>query len=125
MSYLPTFSFRDIVRYSIIATVVVILAGYTTWQARLLLTGPVIEITEIPPTVQHDREVEIAGYASNITGITLNGKNIYTDKNGYFQEDVILENGYTVITLEGKDRYGRTSSVVKEFVYQKQATTSY
>jgi len=60
----------------------------------------------------------IGGEATNITGITLNGRTIYTDKNGYFKEAIILENGYTIATLEGTDLYGRTTRIERSLFYQ-------
>ena len=49
--------------------------------------------------------------------LTLNDREIYTDKNGVFTEALVLENGYTVATLTAHDRYGRTQELTETFVY--------
>lgn len=110
-------TFRQLVRYGLTVAVVLLLVGYALFQARLLIIGPVITLIEEPTPIQHERVVELSGKASNIVTINLNGRQIYTDKNGYFKEAIILENGYTVVTLTGKDRYGRTVSLSRSFVY--------
>ena len=36
-----------------------------------------------------------------------------------FSEAVVLENGYTVVTLRAEDRYGRSRIIEKSFVYAR------
>lgn len=117
MRSFESLSLRNIIMYLVVAIGVTLFVGYVLFQARLLITGPVIELINEPPTEQTERVVKLQGYAQNIVKITLNGKTIYTDKNGYFKEALVLENGYTIATLEGTDRYGRTTQLEKAFVY--------
>ncbi len=109
--------FRSYIKYALICLGVIVFVGYTLFQARLLITGPVIDLLDEPGVEQSERVVKLQGYAQNIVKITLNGRAIYTDKNGYFKEALILENGYTKATLEGTDRYGRTTQLEKTFVF--------
>jgi len=94
-----------------------LLIGYTLFQARFLIAGPQITLISEPEGIHSQRFVVLEGTAENIVRMTLNGRQIYTDKNGYFKEGLILENGYTIATLQAYDRYGRTHSYKKEFVY--------
>lgn len=97
--------------------VVAILLAYTAYQARFLLQGPQITLGEEPTIVQSDRSVTLTGSTRNIARITLNGRQIFTDETGIFEEVMWLENGYTIATLSAEDRYGRTTSLVRPFVY--------
>lgn len=115
--YKQRFTFKQFVQYSLLFVLVLTFLSYTLWQARLLIIGPTITLTAEPAVVVHERTTELSGYAANIVRITLNGRQIYTDKNGYFKEVLVLENGYTVATLTGTDRYGRTTSLTRTFVY--------
>ncbi len=49
-------------------------------------------------------------------------RKIYTDKDGYFKEALVLENGYTVATLQAEDRYGRITKHTEEFVFTNPRT---
>lgn len=109
---------RVVIKYFLISLVVVGFLGYTLFQARLLLTGPTLETLDTLNAVQSERTVTLEGRAQNVVKITLNGRDIYTDKNGYFKEVLVLENGYTIATIEGTDRYGRTSTLTRTFVYK-------
>lgn len=110
-------SLRCLLYYLGITLTVCVFVGYALFQARFILAGPQIVLQNIPEVVQTQRLVTLEGVAQNIVHITLNGRKIYTDKDGYFKEALILENGYTVATLRAHDRYGHTRSYTQEFVY--------
>lgn len=111
-------TFRTTLYYIGMILIICLLVGYTIFQARFIIIGPVIIMYNIPEVVQTQRLIILEGNAQNIIKITLNGRQIYTDKNGYFKEKLILENGYTISTLQVHDRFGRTSSYTHHFVYQ-------
>lgn len=100
---------------ALIITTAIIL--YIVFQARFLLIGPQLVLLEELPAVTNERFVTIVGQATNITSITLNGRPIFTDEDGYFSEEMMLENGYTIATVAATDRFGRTTDIVREFMY--------
>jgi len=107
----------NILYYFGVVVVFLFFMGYTVFQARFLITGPVILLKDVPSTIQTQRLIYLEGTAENIVRLTLNGRQIYTDKDGYFKEALILENGYTIATLQVRDRYGRSRSYIQKFVY--------
>jgi len=109
---------RRLMRLAGACLLIVFLIGYTAYQARFLLQGPTITLLEEPPIVHTDRTVTLTGSTRNIARMTLNGRQIFTDENGIFEEVLWLENGYTIATLSAEDRYGRTKAVTRPFVYQ-------
>jgi hypothetical protein len=112
------FTFRTLLIYSFIAACAVAFIVYVLFQARFLLAGPQIFLSSVP-TASEERLITLEGQAKNIIRMSLNGRQIYTDKNGYFKEALVLENGYTVATLEAQDRYGRITKHTQEFVYTR------
>src|SRR5690606_34355895 len=76
------------------------IVAYALFQARFLLTGPALALEIEPVPVQSTPTIAISGTAKNITSLTLNGRTIYTTEAGVFEELVILEKGYTIVTLE-------------------------
>jgi uncharacterized membrane-anchored protein len=111
------YSFRTLVKYWLIAVVTLLMLGFILFQARFLVTGPRIVLTEVPQGPQNERQVTIAGTAYNISRLWLNDRPIYTDAEGNFKEAIVLENGYTIATLRAQDRYGRTTEVSRPLVY--------
>lgn len=91
--------------------------SYITFQARLFIAGPQITLTTEPGVVHSERAVVLEGVAQNITEIRVNGRAINTDEQGVFREPVVLENGYTMVSISAKDRYGRETKLTRDFVY--------
>ena len=111
------YSFRTIIKYWLIAGLLLLVISFVIFQARFLITGPQIIITEAPEGPQNERQIHIVGTAYNISRLWLNDRPIYTDAQGNFKEAVVLENGYTIATLRAEDRYGRTTKVTRPLVY--------
>ena len=113
---------RTILIYGLVACFCTLFVGYVLFQARFLIEGPEIHLKAVPLNPQENRVVILEGTAANITRMTLNGRQIYTNPSGYFKEELILENGYTITTLQAEDRYGRIQTLKREFVYSPKKT---
>jgi len=113
---------RTVLMYLCIFVCIGSFAFYVLFQARLLIAGPQISIVS-QESVHADRLITLEGQAKNIVRITLNGRQIYTDKYGNFKEALVLENGYTVATLQAEDRYGRVTHHTETFVLTEEART--
>ena len=108
-----------IVSVSIIAIVTIGLAIYGYSQSREYLRGPVIMIDEpINGSSSTTSLVSLRGSARNISFLTLNGRQIFTDEQGRFSESLLLQNGYSIMTLEAKDRFGHIVEKRLELVYK-------
>lgn len=112
-----TFPFRTIVKFTLGFLGLLCVLAYVTFQARFLITGPQIVITEEIGVVQNQRQVFLTGHAYNISHLWMNDRPIFTDAQGNFKEALVLENGYTITTLRAEDRYGRETKAVRQFVY--------
>jgi hypothetical protein len=110
-------TFRSIIKVSVLISLLLVVLAFVIFQARYLILGPQIRITEEPIGPQSERQVFIAGDAYNISHLWLNGRPIYTDLQGKFKEAIMLENGYTVITIRAEDRYGRSTEITRTIVY--------
>ena len=63
----------------------------------------------------------IKGVALKATHLTLNGREIFIDKEGNFSESVSILPGFYVITLNAKDRFGKTAEKKFELVGKESA----
>ncbi|MEX0934129.1 MAG: hypothetical protein WD003_02670 [Candidatus Paceibacterota bacterium] len=114
---------QKIKQYLIIAFTIAlfgIIAGYTYNRASVLIHGPRISIETPKNGATVGRELlTIQGYAYNTSAITLNDNKIFVDENGLLREQILLAEGYNVITLAAQDRFGRTTQQTLELVYKK------
>lgn len=52
---------------------------------------------------------EVVGRCPKATYISLNGREIFIDKEGVFSEQISLLPGYQIVTLNAKDKFGKTN----------------
>ena len=111
-------SLQFVFRLILGVVIVGILVLYGMFQARLLISGPTFTLTHEVSTVEQDRVVIITGIAENIISLTLNDRPIFTDDNGNFSEILVLPDGYTIMTLRARDRYGRETVLRRSLVHK-------
>jgi hypothetical protein len=110
-------SVRTFLGFFAILALIGFIGWYALFQARFLIAGPQITLNDNLDVVQTERTITIRGNAENIVKITLNGLPISTNEDGVFTESLVLESGYTIMTLHAEDRYGRETSLARSFVY--------
>jgi hypothetical protein len=115
---IPTVSIERILKIGFIVFLVILFAGYAGYQARNLIQGPSITLLGEFGSVQTDRAVTLVGTARNVVVLRLNGREIHTNEQGRFEHTLTLENGYTIMTLEAEDRYGRKTDLTRSFIYK-------
>ena len=95
-----------------------IILGYGVSKSVNLLTGPKIEI-ESPRNGETLREplLNIKGLVKNAAFISLNDKQIFVDDKGNMTDQILLYEGYNIITVKAKDKFGGEKTVVREIIY--------
>ena len=86
--------------------VLVLLVVYGAYQAREYLRGPRITIVQ---AVKDGPLLRLEGTALRIAFLSLQGKQIFTDENGHWQETLLLLPGYNIVSIVARDRFGRTT----------------
>jgi hypothetical protein len=111
---------KAIIKISIIVLIITVIVGYSYFQSRNLINGPQIVLTS-PKTgsTLANPLVAITGNASNISFLSLNDRQIFVDKDGTFNEELLLSPGYNVWTIQAKDKFGRIVTKKIELVFIK------
>ncbi len=111
---------KTIVKISIIVLVVTAIAGYSYFQSRNLIRGPLVSLSMLPTgSTVASALVAVKGTASNISFISLNDRQIFVDKDGKFNEELLLSPGYNMWTIQAKDKFGRIVTKKIELVFNK------
>lgn len=88
---------------------------YTLFQAHEFIAGPKLEIftpKNGETIASTSAEVLLKGNADNISFLTINGLQVFTDEQGDFSRKLLLPEGLAIITVEAQDKFNR--SVKKE-----------
>ena len=111
---------KAIIKISIIVLVASAVIGYSYFQSRNLIKGPQVSLlSPITGQTLSDPLVSINGVAKNISFISLNDRQIFVDKDGKFNEQLLLSPGYNMWTIQAKDKFGRIVSKRIELVFKK------
>jgi len=111
----------SIVRTSSIALLILVLIGYSIFQAQKLIRGPIIDVYTPENGVTYNQTlIEVTGRAQNIAYLNLDDRPIFTDKNGNFSEKLLLSPGYNIIKLDARDKFKnytekRLEVILKEY----------
>ena len=114
MSYAKQVNIKVVGFFILIAGIL----GYAYYQTHNLIMGPIVTIETPENGITFSSPVaEITGGTKNISEITINDRHIFVDESGTFKEKLLLSPGYNIITLQAKDKFGRTATRVLELVY--------
>lgn len=92
---------------------------YAVWNARNLILGPRIEVLEPEDgALISSPTLIVKGTVKNGSFISLNGRNIFTDNNGIFSEEILPQYGYNVMKIEAQDRFGKRTEKLIRFYYK-------
>jgi len=97
-----------------------LILGYSLYQSRNLLMGPVITINEPKNgSTTEEQMIKIAGAAKNIKSISLDDRPIFIDEAGSFSEKLLLSNGYNIIKISAWDKFDKKTDKLIEVVYKE------
>ncbi|MFA5023049.1 MAG: hypothetical protein WC385_03445 [Candidatus Paceibacterota bacterium] len=100
--------YRCLIKPFLVILVVVLIVGYSGLKLKDLLIGPQIIISSPSDgsTISKNM-VNVKGKAERISQLYLNGKKIFTDEAGNFNEPYLLASGYNLLEIIAHDQFGR------------------
>ncbi|OGG61268.1 hypothetical protein A3C87_01580 [Candidatus Kaiserbacteria bacterium RIFCSPHIGHO2_02_FULL_49_34] len=106
---------------SILAILFIVYVGY---QGRFFIIGPTLTVTEPSVVTQTSRSILVQGSVTHATLITVNGYPIDTDLAGNFSYPLVLPDGYSILTISARDRYGRERTETRSLFLAPEAATT-
>ena len=96
---------------------ILIITLYAVDKTKNLIIGPEINIrTPLNGAIVAESVLEIEGTARNISKISINDRQILIDQNGLFRDQLVVSVGYNIISVVGKDRFGKIKKVELEII---------
>lgn len=99
----------------------VIIATFAYIKTSFLMKG-----VQIEAVIDHNDSSPIAnikGKASNAVYLSLNGREIFIDKDGSFSETIALLPGFQIIDLKAEDKFGNTAEKTFQVMHEEDANT--
>lgn len=109
-------------RIGLVLSIVVIalIFGYFWHQLSYLINPPAIKIARPNSDLTiREKAIEISGQTEPDVYLTVNGQELYVDKEGYFKGIVNLDSGLNILKFEAKDRFGKINTVIRRIMVTK------
>jgi transcriptional regulator with XRE-family HTH domain len=101
-----------IVKNIIIFLVFILCFAYLGVEAKGVFNPPPLEIyNPTNNTVIQGQKIEIVGKTDSGVNISINEKNILTDNDGNFKEEINLQSGVNVIKISANKKYSKTNTI--------------
>jgi len=102
----------------LVAIVVLIVIGYAYGRTEAFIKGPRITVTYPKNgSALKESRLEIRGTTEHAARLLLNGRGIFINEEGEFNEIVFLFPGYNILTLKAEDTFKRIVTKELELVY--------
>ena len=88
-------------------SIAVIVGTYAFLRAQSFLFGPTLEVLFPEPHQHLPHAFTLRGLTKNNTYLSINDQRIYPDKKGFFEKDLVLPAGYTIVKLYAHNRQKR------------------
>lgn len=100
--------YRCLIKPILVALVILLVVGYSGLKLKNFLTGPqVVVLSPNDGATIKENFVKVKGKAERISQLYLNGKKIFTDEQGNFNETYLLASGYNLLEIIAHDQFGR------------------
>ena len=90
----------------------VLVLVYGIWQARDFLSGPRVYLESPKEGEILDQSLlYVKGRAIDVSKFMLDGRTIFTDENGNFEEKILLADGVNYIEIYAEDKFGHAKKI--------------
>lgn len=109
------------IKLGITIIVSITFAVYVLFQARFFIVGPTLTILEPTTTRYATSTLMVRGSVTHAVEIAVNDFPIDTDRAGNFSYELVIPEGYSILTVTARDRYGRTKSIARELFLESES----
>lgn len=97
----------------------ILVVWFFYWQISFLIRAPELEVSQPLTDITVKEEVfEIIGKTNSSAYLTVNGQEVYIDKEGGFKNLIELSEGVNIIEIQAQNRFNKTNEIIRRIIYQ-------
>lgn len=113
-------NFKKILRIILFSLFFIFIIVYAFFRSKELIFGVKIKDVNLNNyTTVNEEIIKIRGNAKNAIKLMINGREIYIDQKGNFEEDFAFLSGYNIISIQAQDKFGHTDEKNYKLMYIK------
>ena len=115
---------KKLLKFISLSVLFCFMVGYGIWIGHDLIFGINLDISGIQNNeTTSTSTIDLTGVAYHATEITVNDRTVSVEEDGAWHDTIALLNGYNIIKVSAKDKFGRTISKVFTINYTAQPST--
>ena len=100
--------FKKLLKIALPVFLFVIILSYTYYRTKNLVGGVILEIAGVTDGQTFDESpLTLTGSARNASKLTIDGREIFIDKDANFAEQLLLLPGYNILEIKAEDKFGK------------------
>lgn len=117
--------FKQKIRFTGALFFFALLAGYAYFRGFTLLHGDTMQIQGLTEGIHITTPfVSLSGSIDHAISLRVNGRNVSTNQDGDFTDELVLLPGYNITTIESRDKFGHVNQKIMRTYYQPNTAPS-
>ncbi len=113
-----TTDFKKIIKIALLSILLLFMVFYGFFRSKDLIFGVKIKNVNITDGMKSDTDMlKISGNTKNVKVLTLDGREIFVDQAGNFEETIALHPGYNIVDIKAKDYFGGSDEKIYKVIY--------
>lgn len=101
----------------LVAITVILIVGYLIYQFDYLIAPPKLFIDYPSEDLTINRsDIEISGRSDPTAKLTINGQQVYINKDGKFKQSINLSPGENKLNIEAINRFGKKTGIIRQII---------
>ena len=100
--------------------IILAIAGYLIYQLDFLIAPPRLSLDYPSQDLTFTQtSIEVLGQSDPTAKLTINGTQVYIDKDGKFRQVINLSPGQNTLIIEAVNRFGKKSEITKQIIVKQ------
>ncbi|MCF7834021.1 MAG: hypothetical protein K9L98_01295 [Candidatus Pacebacteria bacterium] len=109
---------KKILKFSFLGVFFIFIIVFSFFKTKDLIFGVKISgVNIVDGSTIKDSVLKLTGNAKNASKLVLNGREIYIEKDGNFNETIALLSGYNRVHIQAEDKFGNRDEKNYQLIY--------
>jgi len=105
---------------SILVLLFLVIGVYAYSRTRDIVNGVALIVSGIENGERFDSSlIHIEGNVKNATKLSVNDRELFVDEDGTWKDDLLLQPGYTIVSIKAEDRFGKKTEKEYHVLYKE------
>jgi len=121
LAWLEIYTPHRLIKIGFALLLIVVVGIYLAWQISAIVRPPEIILFEpLDSIVTSEAKILVSGQINQEAEVWINQEKILPNQSGVFSNEVFLERGLNIITIEAAKRYSKTQTLYRTVVFESQ-----